>query len=179
MKLKYYLRGLGTGLLVATLLLWIAYSVKESDSALKETLGENYSTTENSSEKESTTQKESDSTEVTTENQSDERISETESDSEKETTEEKTEEETTEEETTKIEVTTVLEEGATVILDIYSGMSSNQVARQLEKLGIVEDNVEFNDYIESKNLQNSIAVGRYEISQSDSYDEIIDKITRK
>ena len=42
MKLKYYLRGLGTGLLVATLLLWIAYSVKESDSALKENLGEKY-----------------------------------------------------------------------------------------------------------------------------------------
>lgn len=205
MKLKYYLRGLGTGLLVATLLLWIVGSVKESNTALKDTLGEN-TTQAKESVKETTTVSESGDTTDKSGGQTETTDKETQKATEQ-TTDKETQKATehitvkTDENTTKdtgkktgrqddtdedmdsakaeVEITTALPEGATVILDIYSGMSSNQVARQLEQLGVIDDNIEFNDYIESKRLQNSIAVGRYEISQNDTYDDIISKITRR
>ena len=36
MKLKYYLRGLGTGILFATIVLFVSYSYKMSDKQIKE-----------------------------------------------------------------------------------------------------------------------------------------------
>ena len=40
MKLKYYLRGLGTGILFATIILFISYSYKMSDKQIKERASE-------------------------------------------------------------------------------------------------------------------------------------------
>ena len=36
MKLKYYLRGLGTGILFATVVLFVAYAYRMSDKQIKE-----------------------------------------------------------------------------------------------------------------------------------------------
>ena len=52
MKLKYYLRGLGTGILFATIILFVSYSYKMSDSQIRkeaEQLGMVYADAENSS----------------------------------------------------------------------------------------------------------------------------------
>lgn len=167
MNLKFYLRGLGTGIFVTTMILSIAFEVRTSKldglgKADKETghsYGEESGTSEILSQKE--TQSESTSAD--------------------EATEATTEEVTTEAETTvqATEVTTAVPQSATVTIDIYSGMSSNKVAARLEELGVVDDADEFNNYMYSKHIENSIRIGRYEIPQDASYDEIIAAITAR
>lgn len=155
MKLKYYLRGLGTGILVTTIILMIAFSTK-SDNYNKVDLAEKETETTNikSSDKETTTVEATTTTKATT-----------------------TAEATTREITTP-EVTTALPQHAEVMLDIYSGMSSNQVARQLESLGVIKNNEEFNDYLCDNNMQNRIKVGQYKISQGSSYEDIASMIIK-
>lgn len=171
MKLKYYLRGLGTGILVTTIILMIAFSAK-SDNYNKVNLAEK--------ETESTT-----TTEKTSKNKSETKTTNIKSSDKETTTVEAT---TTAEATTTIEattreiatpeVTTALPQHVEVMLDIYSGMSSNQVARQLESLGVIKNNEEFNDYLCDNNMQNKIKVGQYKISQGSSYEDIASMIIK-
>lgn len=170
MKLKYYLRGLGTGIFVTALILTIAFDVR-----LSKINSSNKNITESRPEKSSETGSgnkdvsESAGTDDLTEN----------------TTKDTTAEETTAKETTtetqpvipETDITTAVVQSATVTLDIYSGMSSNKVAARLEELGVVEDGDDFNNYMYEKHIENSIRIGRFEISQNATYEEIVAAIT--
>lgn len=171
MKLKYYLRGLGTGIFVTALILSIAFDVRLSK--LK-------SLNENGTESKSESISETTSTESTSYS---EIVSGTESEDQSTNTDELTEnitEETTLEGETSIpeqDISTAIPQSPTVTLDIYSGMSSNKVAARLEELGVVEDAEDFNNYMYSRHIENSIRIGRFDISQDATYDEIINVIT--
>lgn len=170
MKLKYYLRGLGTGIFVTALILTIAFDVR-----LSKINSSNKNITESRPEKSSETGSgnkdvsESAGTDDLTES----------------TTKDTTAEETTAKETTtetqpvipETDITTAVVQSATVTLDIYSGMSSNKVAARLEELGVVEDGDDFNNYMYEKHIENSIRIGRFEISQNATYEEIVAAIT--
>lgn len=171
MKLKYYLRGLGTGIFVTALIMTIAFSVSNTKSRAESELAKNTvkpSTEETSEETtgEPATKKETTSAETTTK----EKVTE-------EKTTEKVTKETTTEETEKIQVTTIDGQETSVVLDIYSGMSSNKVAARLQELGVIDDKNEFNDYIYQKHMEEKIKVGQFTINYGASYEEILDAIT--
>ena len=176
MKLKYYLRGLGTGIFVTALIMTIAFSVSNTKSRAESELAKNTvkpSTEETSEEttgepatKKETTTKETTSAETSTK----EKVTE-------EKTTEKATKETTTEETEKIQVTTIDGQEPSVVLDIYSGMSSNKVAARLQELGVIDDKNEFNDYIYQKHMEEKIKVGQFTINYGASYEEILDAIT--
>lgn len=171
MKLKYYLRGLGTGIFVTALIMTIAFSVSNTKSRAESELAKNTvkpSTEETSEETtaESATKKETTSAETTTK----EKVTE-------ETTTESVTKETTTEETENIQVTTIDGQEPSVVLDIYSGMSSNKVAARLQELGVIDDKNEFNDYIYQKHMEEKIKVGQFTINYGASYEEILDAIT--
>lgn len=171
MKLKYYLRGLGTGIFVTALIMTIAFSVSNTKSRAESELAKNTvkpSTEETSEETtgEPATKKETTSAETTTK----EKVTE-------EKTTEKVTKETTTEETEKIQVTTIDGQEPSVVLDIYSGMSSNKVAARLQELGVIDDKNEFNDYIYQKHMEEKIKVGQFTINYGASYEEILDAIT--
>ena len=117
MRLKYYLRGLGTGILFATIILMISYSYKMSDKQIKEkalklgmvypektTVTEEIKTTDSESEN-TTTGEENSQTETTKEETTTSKVEETTTSKVEETTTSKVEETTTKEETTKEETT--------------------------------------------------------------------------
>ncbi len=176
MNLKYYLRGLGTGIFVTALIMTVSFEIHDAkkdiktDTVLQETSSEETSTEEVSAE------------ETSAEETSAEKTSAEEASSEETTTEEISEDETTEEETTTEEVSTEEEteeqgDDEVVYIDIYAGMSSNQVCRKLEELGVIDDDNDFNEYLYSRRLENQINVGYFSIGKNASYEEIAAVIT--
>lgn len=170
MKLKYYLRGLGTGIFVTALILTIAFDIRLSKiNSSNENITESRPETSSETGSGNKDVSESAGTDDLTES----------------TTKDTTAEETTAKETTtetqpvipETDITTAVVQSATVTLDIYSGMSSNKVAARLEELGVVEDGDDFNNYMYEKHIENSIRIGRFEISQNATYEEIVAAIT--
>lgn len=163
MKLKYYLRGLGTGILFATIVLCIAYSYRESTS--KNDSKDEESTTTIASNKD----KEKDSTnESTKENSSTKEANASTSDEES-----TTEEATTEEPTTS----TPTVRGELVEIVIERGYSSYTVAQILEEKGVIEDAGDFDKYLSDRDLDVRIATGVHVVAVGASYEEIAATIT--
>lgn len=192
-KIKYYLRGLGTGIIITTLVLSIAFATRgksgsnSSDELLKnEGTGKvtSESSTEESSKEKKTTKKENSKKETTKKETT-----------KKETTKKETTEKTTKKETTTGEVTTeevTTEEaatqepttkksqasGETVEISIYSGMTSEELCENLKQAGIIEDANDFNWYLNDNGYIRRIQVGTFTINKGDDYYAIAQKISR-
>lgn len=172
MKLKYYLRGLGTGIVFTAIVLAIIYSYRTSDgkiiakakelgmvmegSTVEETIPEN--TTPESTTPENTTP------ESTTPDNT--------------TPESTTPESTTQEETTTEPATEpITNNGASVTLTIQRGMYSEAVAVKLQELGVISDVGEFNKYLISNGYADRIRVGTFVIDSNSTYEQIANIIT--
>lgn len=192
-KIKYYLRGLGTGIIITTLVLSIAFATRgksgsnSSDELLKnEGTGKvtSESSTEESSKEKKTTKKENSKKETTKKETT-----------KKETTKKETTEKTTKKETTTGEVTTeevTTEEaatqepttkksqasGETVEISIYSGMTSEELCENLKQAGLIEDANDFNWYLNDNGYIRRIQVGTFTINKGDDYYAIAQKIIR-
>lgn len=203
MRLKYYLRGLGTGILFATIILMISYSYKMSDKQIKEkalklgmvypektTVTEEIKTTNSESEN-TTTGEENSQTETTKEETTTSKVEETTTSKVEETTtkEETTKEETTKEQTTQESTTkepqteeTTTKNNAdvkTYVLTVTSRTSSKQVAMALESAGIISNYKEFDDYLCDNGYASNIQNGKFTITSDMSYKQIAETITSK
>lgn len=196
MKLKYYLRGLGIGILFATIIMAVAVSGRLNDKEVvkrAKAMGMDYTTTAEKGQNEQTgeTTLKADKTE-TKDNTTKEKPKETETKettTKETTTKETTTKETTTKETTTKETTTkettTKEETTTkkkptekeVEFSITSGMSSVAIAQLLESLGVVDNASEFDSYLVENNYDSRIAVGDYSISKSASYYQIAELIS--
>lgn len=177
MKLKYYLRGLGTGIFVTALIMTIAFSVSNTKSRAESELAKNTVKPSTEETSEETTGEPATKKETTTKETTVKESTTKETTSAETATKEKVTKETTTEETEKIQVTTIDGQEPSVVLDIYSGMSSNKVAARLQELGVIDDKNEFNDYIYQKHMEEKIKVGQFTINYGASYEEILDAIT--
>ena len=201
MKSKYYLRGFGTGVLFATIILMISLMVHDnmasnqkinsSDNAgvqnnLKEdstTPPESTSPQEEGTPSESTTPQESETPLESTSPQEEGTPSESTTPQESETPPESTtpqESETPPESTSPQESNTVAPENEEyVTLNITSGMTSNKVAELLQASGVVESGYDLNMYLYNNGYENKIRVGTYSIRKGASYQEIAETISRR
>ena len=205
MKLKYYLRGLGTGILFATIILFISYSYKMSDSQIKKRaaeLGMKYPDKETTQEETTKSNKETnvankESGETSNEGNSEENSEsgseenttgevETEENTTKEPETEKTtikepetEEQTTKEPATEEETTKNNKPAKSYVLTVTSRTISRDVARKLESAGIIDDSEEFNDYLCDNGYASNIQNGKFTITSDMSYKEIAETITSK
>ena len=199
MKLKYYLRGVGIGLIVATLILMIAsalHSNKDmSDEAIiaraeelgmvmkadaekedKKTLADLEDP--NAEETDDKTLQE-DAKENPTEDQTEDTKQEadnTKADQKQDTaekSEEQTQKDTGSKEQQKVEVIEKVE------VTIVPGEYSDKVSKKLLKAGLIDDAEIFNKYLAEKNYDNLIQPGNYEIPKGSDYDAIIKIITEK
>ncbi|WP_017755790.1 MltG/YceG/YrrL family protein [Calidifontibacillus oryziterrae] len=64
-------------------------------------------------------------------------------------------------------------------LEVVRGMNSIQIAKQLEKAGIVKSSEEFEQFLLNKKWNRSIQIGTYDLSNEMSYEEIGRIITKK
>ncbi|MCR4998858.1 MAG: endolytic transglycosylase MltG [Lachnospiraceae bacterium] len=187
MKLKYYMRGMGFGIIVTSLIFLIAIAVKEPFQA------PNTTSSEESTKQEST---------VAEEQQKDKKDKKEETDVEKdaETSEEAEEENASDVETTVDEqgnTTTVEnipgsepvvtervtdnngEAKETVTVTIVGGEGSNAVGSKLQQAGLVDSGNRFNNYLEDNNYDNVIQPGTYTIPKGSTYEEVAEIITNR
>ncbi|MDF2472640.1 MAG: hypothetical protein K0R21_422 [Anaerocolumna sp.] len=216
MKLKYYLRGLGVGILLTTVVLSIAYGRSEKNaeneltaqndmqetqaidkddinmedlltptsSAEESELEESEATTEtkpveeSETEAETVAEEESEATDETKPVEESEATTETKPVEEAKTAETKATNETEANAETKAESETATEAKEAVI-EIERGMTSEDVARLLERNGIINDSADFNRYLKDNGYSTIIIVGTYEITKGASYEQITDIIIKK
>lgn len=172
MKIKYFIRGLGVGVIVSTLLLFMTYSYKLSDtrviSRAKE-LGMVYG----GNEEESTTQKLRETGDGEKKETEDVQTSETEM-----TSLDNQEESTTilSGEGVDVQATT---ENETHTIVITSGMTSGQVSRMLEQAGLVDSADAFDEYLMKNGKTVKLQKGQHILHKNMTYEEIADTLTKK
>ena len=175
MKLKYYLRGLGIGILVTAAILTIVYHTKESmsDSQIMKRaaqLGMVMASTEEDTLFAQTTQADTTIEETGT-------ISVEETTTVVETTEAVTEAPT--EKPTEAPTKAPTEPAAAeAVLTISPGMYSESVSAELVRLGIITNQKEFNSYLVNNGYAERIQTGDFKIKADMSYDEIARIITK-
>jgi len=175
MKLKYYLRGLGIGILVTAAILTIVYHTKGSmsDSQIMKRaaqLGMVMASTEEDTLFAQTTQVDTTIEETGT-------ISVEETTTVVETTEAVTEAST--EKPTEAPTEALTEPAAAeAVLTISPGMYSESVSAELVRLGIITNQKEFNSYLVNNGYAERIQTGDFKIKADMSYDEIARIITK-
>lgn len=171
MKLKYYLRGLGIGILVTAAILTIVYHTKGSmsDSQIMKRaaqLGMVMASTEEDTLFAQTTQ-----VDTTIEETGTISVEET-------TTVVETTEAVTEASTEKPTEAPTEPAAAEAVLTISPGMYSESVSAELVRLGIITNQKEFNSYLVNNGYAERIQTGDFKIKADMSYDEIARIITK-
>ncbi len=190
MKLKYFLRGLGVGVVFGTLIMLVAYMTsggyKLSDEEVikkAEKLGmvmeestipdiDDEDTEENDDK---LTEKPTTSEEIITEN---EPVSEEVTD---DITEEITEEITTEATTEEAVTTEDVPSGdyTTATIEVVSGMSSYDIAQLLENAGIVDSASDFDTYLNANGYSTQLKINKYTFNSNMTYEEIAEALIKE
>lgn len=201
MKIKYYLRGLGTGIIFTAIVLMIIYSYRTTDSKTierarelgmvmpgetsKQTLadgekktgndstGEN-NTPDNTEDNTSDKETKADTKEQSSGNNNDQESDTTEpSTKEPATKEPATEEPTTEEPATEEPTTEKpTSAGTEIAFTISSGMYSETVSQRLHELGVIDDASGFNSYLVQNGYAGRIRTGTYTLTTGMSYADV-------
>lgn len=176
MKLKYFLRGLGSGIIFGAVIMLVAYmtsgSYKLSDKEIisrAEKLGMVFE--ENDTASDSDAQKESDKkTDAADEPASVDA-----------TTEAQQTADATTEETGETMTTATASQGdfATATITVVGGMGSEEVARLLEDAGIVESAADFDSFLNQNGYSTRIEIGSFEINSQMTYEEIANILSTK
>lgn len=190
MKRKYYLRGIGVGILFATIVLMTAYQIFGSRSMSDEAVikrAEELGMVQGSSALEqlgkpgdtaSASAQASETTEDTTGNKATTEDMGVSATTGSETTTGATTETTTEATTEATTVAASTTEAKMVTITIVSGMNSWNVATILRDQGVIEDALDFDAYLENQGYSSRIATGEYEIPVNADYSAIAKIITR-
>ena len=205
MKIKYYLRGIGVGLLLGVIIMYAAMVTfgyeKKSDDEDTKTVVENdvnkgkteAQTTEKATEKVTTevktervtTEKTDTTAEVTTEATTEPTTAAT-TEATTETTTEATTETTTEVTTETTEATSEKTEEPTtekpsqddtVTIVIERGMISTDVAEMLQDAGIIDDYKDFDRWLDATGYSTIIGVGEFIFHKGMTYKEIAEVLT--
>lgn len=198
MKLKYYLRGLGVGILFSTIILSIAFKASSKEKADKV----NSNTESNTSGTEAVNGDDgikdledllvpsaapsiTPAVTPTEKDISDKETTDTSSEAPSVSpTETPLEEETEESNPVEADQTDDLKEQNEeskdyIIVRIEEGMTSEEVASILYNYGIIEDKNDFNTYMKKNNYSRIINIGDFKIAKNATYEQITDLIVEK
>ncbi|MDE6761094.1 MAG: hypothetical protein K2J90_10530 [Lachnospiraceae bacterium] len=192
MKFRYFLRGLGLGILFSSIIFLAAYQgnsakkltddeiirrakelgMVEEDTPLKGLLSSEEKTSEKNGEKNTTN--ENDTTQ-------DSSVEESTKQDAASTTEEKTSEESSQKESDSAQATTEKEDTdqnkEKVTLTIEGGASSYPVCQRLQELGMIDSAEEFDSYLVEQGYASRIRVGTHTLSKGMSFYEIAEAIS--
>ncbi|MBQ9610922.1 MAG: endolytic transglycosylase MltG [Lachnospiraceae bacterium] len=175
MKLKYFIRGLGVGIIFGTIIMLVAHlKIDEnnlSDSQIEARAGELGMVWPEETEATATdaltkvnSDGQTEASDIITEAVTEVKLTETEI-----TTEVNTQI-TTEEKTTQ--ATTEKDVFTEATITVTRGMSSAQVAELLENAGIIESAEDFDNYLISQGVSDKIQVNSYNFNSNMTYEEI-------
>ncbi|MGN0378578.1 MAG: hypothetical protein ACI4EU_03215 [Butyrivibrio sp.] len=181
MKLKWFLRGLGVGILVTALVLCVTYrNIQKDQNVIQQAkeLGMVFPETESGSAEQTAEQQKAEelARELQTEAASGSAVGE------------KTEKEPTEQEkeakdkidNSKKDITTASSyHKGTKTFVVRSGLLSSSVSREMEEAGIIDDADKFDEYLEKKGYGRMVRSGKYKIPEGADYETIAKIITRQ
>ena len=175
MKAKYFLRGLGAGILLATIVLFAVYSYRYSDSKIIQRAKERgmvYDSKEQGADDEKPAS--AAVKETTTEPETKEPPAETTTEPEI-TTQPET---TTVQPATKATTAAVTGEntGDSIKVTIPSGTKATTLAQELENLKVVESAEDFKNFLIENNYTHRLLSGEFYLNAGMSYEEIISVI---
>lgn len=195
MNWKHFLRGLGAGIIFSALIMLVAYmtsgSYKISDEEIieratklgmvmddktilssEDTVSEEAQTEVISTEKQTTEAEkvvsEEEVTEATTEI-----IAET-----TEATTEATTELTTEAATEEITEEKIESSNTVVEITVSRGMSSEAIAKLVQDAGIIDDYLDFDNYLNTNGYSNKLSVNTFKLHSGMTYEEIAKELTK-
>ena len=199
MKLKYYLRGMGIGIMITTLILIIAFSIHKNDTvqqkepkqeAASKTVAEAQNSTQIPMDTETETEPateqnnaEQTDTQKTTEKQKENETSVVSASTEEKASEEKTTEQKTSE--TKSSEEKISEKNTPaaatekVRFEVGGGEYSDVICKRLLQAGLIDDADAFNKFLIQKDYDNLILPGVYDIPKGATYEEIAALLTTK
>ena len=181
MKRKYFVRGLGVGILFGALIMFAAYMtsgknrmsdedvikraqelgmVKQSEYVLESDVTSQETTTE----------------EITTEATTEKATTEAPTTATEPATTEKT---TTEKATTEASTTEKADTSTQTTVTISSGMSSEAIASALANAGLVDDASKFNSFLVANGYDMKLETGNFSLETGMSYEEIAKILTTK
>ena len=181
MKLKYYLRGAGIGMIAATLLLMIGYHVTSSQAGEKET--ESVTEREPSIAEALENRPEDTESEAAPLPESEKEVPETESETEERTViTEHTHSETPETEEAKIPETEMPETEISASpqpkeVSVYPGEGPSMIAERLAAEGIVESAEDFVEYLRSVGKTDYLEIGTFLLTPGDDFETIAKILT--
>lgn len=186
MKLRYYLRGMGTGIIIASLIFLISsvFQTPMTDAAIKKRaengmVEKTNGTTISESEKElSKTKDKTKSKEKTTmdDKKSQSKTSNENSNTEEEGSGEKTSVISKNPDNSNYKNN---QNSTGIPFSVTSGDTSQSVGKRLYQRGLVDDAGKFSSYMESHNIDEKIMQGNYDIPKNATYSQISDIITGK
>ena len=194
---KYFLRGMGFGILVTVVLFSVALVFYEPKQDATETAATDDVETVTEDTTETNTENTTETTEPTEtadEPKNEEKaLDTTDKDSKEESSEEKTDE-TVEEETkteekseektenktsdTSSAETKTTAVGNVVTFKVTAGESSYKVAENLYRAGLIDNPSSFNTYLEQNGYDNTIHVGSFNIPEGSTYEQIANTISK-
>ena len=173
MRFKYYLRGCGLGILIASIILMICFHLKggvmtdekamERASELGMIMPEE---TEEASENLLATQEVTQTAEPTVKPDTQTEEKEKEKDTEKEKKKDTKKEEKK-------------DEDETIMFKVSKGEVCRNIAENLYKAGMVDDAEKFRKYMQENDYDNLICVGVFELKLGMTYKQIAEKLTAK
>ncbi len=172
MKFKYYLRGIGIGIVVTTIIFMVLIAIHKNDEKQP-------GVRENDMESKTVASLEED---TQTSSAPKEQLPQKKEDTEKETKEPAGTEEPVsekEEETEKKEEQAKKDMKEKIRIEIGGGEFSDDVCRKLEAEGLIDDAKAFNEFLIEKDYDNSILPGIYDVPKDSTYEEIAALLTTK
>lgn len=204
MKLKYYLRGIGIGIIVTAIILSIVNGVSNSSNKMTnpqivekakelgmvtkdeyDIVKQDLNTAKSDiddlkaelTKADTKEKKESDDgSNGSEETQADDKSTD---ESKSEKTDNKSSDEEKSNSSDKAKLTDPSQMAKDISFTISSGMGSEDVAKVLEQKGIIVSASEFNKYLVESGNANYLQIGEFKADEGESYDSIISKITKR
>ena len=177
MKRKYFVRGLGVGILFGALIMFAAYMTSGKNRMSDEDVIKRAQELGMVKQSEYVLESDVTSQETTTEEITTEATTEKATTEAPTTTEKATTEATTTEKTTTEKATTEASTQTTVT--ISSGMSSEAIASALANAGLVDDASKFNSFLVANGYDMKLETGNFSLETGMSYEEIAKILTTK
>ena len=192
MKKKYFVRGLGIGIIFGALIMLAAYLTSGKGSLSDEEVMKRaqelgmvkkseYVLDSEVTSEETTTETEAVTTEapVATEKATEEATTDAPGTTEKATEEAATEAATTEKATTEAATTEQTDAKTKATITVSGGMSSETISSLLENAGLVDSASKFNSFLVQNGYDKKLETGSFDISGGMTYEEIARILTTK
>ena len=190
MKKKYFVRGLGIGIIFGALIMLAAYLTSGKGSLSDEEVMKRaqelgmvkkseYVLGSEVTSEETTTEAVTTEASVATEKATEEATTEAPGTTEKATEEAATEAATTEKATTEAATTEQTDAKTKATITVSGGMSSETISSLLENAGLVDSASKFNSFLVQNGYDKKLETGSFDISGGMTYEEIARILTTK